>query len=135
MLGQIFLYAANRAVGGAVDSAARKASWGGVAIFLLAVGTIFGLIVLFWVLDYYYGSMIAGTMIFVGCFVVGLICLMMPKLLDRIEAKSKKTPVTADAVAAEVQEEVHQAVDYFGPIRVVGSALLLGVGIAKSLKR
>lgn len=135
MLGDMVLYAANRAMGGAVDSAARKASWGGVAIFLLGVGTIFSLIVAFWLLDARYGATAAGLIISAACFVIGVICLSMPRLLDWLQAKSKRQEDPVAETVTAVQEEVAEAVDYFGPIRVVGSALLLGVGIARSLKR
>ena len=55
---------------------------------------------------------------------------MMPKFLDWRESRAKK-PVepVADTVNA-VKAEVAEAVDYFGPIRVVASAFMLGLGIA-----
>lgn len=135
MIGDMIRYAANRAVGGAVDSAARHASWGVAAIFLIGVGTVFSLIVAFWLLDARYSATAAGTAIASLCFVVAFIFLMMPRLLDRLETRAKtQTDPVAETVAA-VQEEAAGAVDYFGPIRVVGSALMLGVGIAKSIKR
>jgi hypothetical protein len=40
----------------------------------------------------------------------------------------------ADTVNA-VKAEVSEAVDYFGPLRVIGSAFMLGLGIARSVKR
>lgn len=135
MIGEIILYAANRATHGAVDSVARKASWGGFAVFLLLVGTVFSLVVAFWLLDARYGSVVAGSIIAAGCFVLGVACMLMPSFLDWLASQSKKpdAPV-ADTVNA-VKAEVSEAVDYFGPIRVVASAFMLGLGIAKSVKR
>jgi len=133
MFGDLFLYAANRATQGAVDTVARRASWGGYAVFLMLVGTVFGLIVLFWSLEARYGAMAAGVGITASCFIVGLVCMMMPKLLDRLEAKAKKAEPASTVTA--VQEEVAEAVDYFGPIRVVGSAFVLGLGLARNIKR
>ena len=135
MIGEMILYAANRATHGAVDNVARKASWGGFAVFLLLAGTIFSLVVAFWLLDRRYGAVTAGSIIAVGCFTVGIICMFMPNFLDWLAAQSKKpeAPVT-DTVNA-VKAEVTEAVDYFGPIRVVASAFLLGLGIARSVKR
>ena len=135
MIGEIIRYAANRAMGGAVDSAARHASWGAAAIFLIGVGTVFSLIVAFWLLDARYSATTAGIAISALCFVVASILLMMPRLLNWMESKSKKQADPVAETAAVVQEEVAEAVDYFGPIRVVGSALLLGVGLARSMKR
>ena len=82
MIGDLFLYAANRATQGAVGNVARKASWGGFAVFLLLTGTTFGLLVAFWMLSDMFGAPTAGTLIAVGCIIVGLLCLMMPKFLD-----------------------------------------------------
>jgi hypothetical protein len=134
MIGEMILYAANRATHGAVENVARKASWGGFAVFLLLVGTIFSLIVAFWWLDGKYSAIVAGAIIAAGCFIVGTLCLLMPGFLDRLEARAKKPadPV-ADTVNA-VKVEVTEAVDYFGPLRVVASAFMLGLGIARSVK-
>ena len=135
MIGEMIRYAANRAMGGAVDSAARHASWGAAAIFLIGVGTVFSLIVAFWMLDARYSATTAGMAIATLCFVVAGILLMMPRFLDWMESKSKKPADPVAETAAVVQEEVAEAVDYFGPVRVVASALMLGVGIARTLKR
>ena len=135
MLGEMIRYAANRAMGGAVDSAARHAAWAAAAIFLIGVGTVFSLIVAFWLLDARYSATAAGIAIAALCFVVASIFFMMPRLLDWLESKSKKQVDPVAETAAVVQEEVAGAVDYFGPIRVVASALMLGVGIARSIKR
>jgi phosphoglycerol transferase MdoB-like AlkP superfamily enzyme len=137
MISNILLYAANRATHGAVDNVTRKASWGGFAVFLLLVGTAFSLAVAFWVLSARYDATLAGGIIAVACFVVGFLCLLMPQYLDRLEARAKaKTILTpAQETVSAVQEEVAEAVDYFGPIRVIGSAFVLGLSIARSLKR
>ncbi len=135
MLGNLFLYAANRATQGAVDNVSRRASWGGFAIFLMLTGIIFSLIVVFWLLQDQLGATSAGVIIAAGCFVVGLVSLSMPHLLDRIDAQAKPAPAAPIPVsAAAVQQEMTDVVDYFGAVRVVGSAFLLGLGIARRLK-
>ena len=136
MLGNLFLYAANRATHGAVGNVARQASWGGVAIFLLLAGATFSLVVAFLLLDGRYGAESAGVMIAVGCFVAAIVCLSMPKLLDWLETKPKPTATEAIAgTGAAVHEEMVQAVDYFGAVRVVASAFLLGLSAARQLKQ
>jgi apolipoprotein N-acyltransferase len=135
MIGDIFLYAANRATQSAVGNVARKASWAGFAVFLLLVGTVFALIVMFWMLNSVYNAPTAGAIIAAGCFIIGLICLLMPGFLDWLETKAKKPVPAAQEAVNAVQEEVAEAVDHFGPIRVVGSAFMLGLGIARSMKR
>ena len=134
MIGDLFLYAANRATSGAVEGVARKASWGGFAIFMLLSGTVFGLFVCFWMLEAMYGAPMAGGIIAAACFAVGLVCLMMPKLLDWSERKSTPVATPSAQTVASVQAEVGEAVDYFGPIRVLATAFMLGFGIAKRIK-
>ncbi len=59
----------------------------------------------------------------------------MPQLLDWIEKQSK--PAAAGPVTegiASVQQEVADAVDYFGPVRVVASAFALGIGLARQIR-
>jgi hypothetical protein len=135
MLGNLFLYAANRATQGVGGNIARHASWGGFAIFMLLTGTIFSLMVAFWLLEGRFGAPSAGVIIAAGCFVVGLICLSVPHLLDVLEARNKPKP--ADALTsgvATVQEGMTEAVDYFGSLQVVSSAFLLGFNAARQLK-
>ncbi len=135
MLGNLLLYAANRATQGAVDSITRKASWGGFAVFSMLVGIIFGLIVVFWALEPRYGAIASGLFIAIGCFGVGIISMMIPQFLDWLEKKAKSAAAEPESTVAAVKDEVAEAVDYFGPLRVMGSAFMLGLGIARSLKR
>lgn len=135
MIGNLVRYAASRATQGAVDNVTRKASWGGIAVFLLVAGMTFSLIVAFWFLNGRYDAITAGSIIAGGCFVIGLVCLMMPRVLDRLEKPPKVQADSVSQTVTAVQSEVAEAVDYFGPIRVVGSAFMLGLGIARSLKR
>lgn len=135
MLNNLILYAANRATQGAVDTVARKASWAGFAVFMLLAGTVFSLVVAFWMLNVRYDAATAGLIVAAGCFLLALVCLTMPRLLDWIDAKAAKPASDAVAVTNAVKEEAAQAVDYFGPIRVVGSAFMLGMGAARTIKR
>jgi hypothetical protein len=135
MIGEMILYAANRATSGAVENVARKASWGGFAVFLLLAGTTFGLVATFWWLTTEYSPSVAASLVAGGCFAVGTVFLMMPRFLDWCQAQTKKpAEPLADTVNA-VKTEVSEAVDYFGPLRVVASAFMLGLGIARSVKR
>jgi hypothetical protein len=135
MINNLILYAANRATQGAVDNVARKASWAGFAVFMLLAGTVFSLVVAFWVLNARFDATTAGVIVATGCFVLALVCLTMPRLLDWLDAKAAKPAGDTVAAAGAVKEEVAQAVDYFGPIRVVGSAFMLGLGVARKIKR
>jgi len=135
MLGKLFLYAANRATQGAGGSIARQAAWGGFAIFLLLTGTIFSLLVAFWLLEIRFGAPSAAAIIAGSCFALGLICLSVLHFFDGLEAKAEPKPVDAlTQGAATVQEGMTEAVDYFGSLQVVSSAFLLGFNAARQLK-
>jgi hypothetical protein len=135
MIGETILYVANRSTSGAVSTVARKASWVGFAVFLLLAGSTFGLVSAFWWLTTTFSPIGASVIVAVGCFTVGSICLMMPDVLDWLKKRAAKPPQpiadTVDAVKAEVSE----AVDYFGPLRVVASAFMFGLGIARTVKK
>jgi hypothetical protein len=135
MIGEMVMYAANRATGGAVENLERKASWGGFAVFLLLAGTTFGLFAIFWWLTTFFSAAAAGSLVAAGCVVVGLVCLMMPHFLERREARKKKPADPVADTVNTVKAEVSEAVDYFGPLRVVASAFMLGLGIARSVRR
>jgi len=135
MLGKLLLFAANRATQGAGGNIARHASWIGFAIFMMLTGTIFGLMVAFWLLEDQFGSPSAGVIIAGGCIVVGLVCLSVPHLADIWEARNKPKPdVAAPSGVETVQEGMTEAVDYFGSLQVVTSAFLLGFNAARQLK-
>ena len=77
----------------------------------------------------------AAVILAAVCIVAGLVCLSMPQMLDKMAAAAKPAePATLAETSTVVHEEMTQAVDYFGAIRVVASAFLLGFGAAKQLK-
>ncbi len=134
MLGNLFLYAANRATHGVVGNVARQASWSALAALLLLAGAVFGLVVAFMVLEAQVGAESAAVILAAISVVAGIVCLSMPTMLDKMEAAAKPAePATLAETSAVVQEEMTQAVDYFGAVRVVASAFLLGFGAAKQL--
>jgi len=135
MLGDAVLYAASRATSTAIDNVARRAIWVAAAGVLLSCGLVLALIVTFWVTEPFVGAVNAGALIAAGCIAIGLGCLLMPWLIERIEhLRSKRTSPTAATVAV-VKEEAQEAVDYFGALQVVGAAFLFGLGAARRLKR
>ena len=133
MIGDMVRYAVHRALGGAIETAMRKAFWIGIAIFLIIVGAVFSLIVAFWLLYTHLGVTVAASAIAIGGFVLGLACLMVPRLSERTDTESKEADLVAETIAS-VRDEASAAVDYFGPIRVLGSAFLLGLSIAKKFR-
>jgi hypothetical protein len=136
MFNNLILYAANRATQGAVDNVARKAAWGGFAVVMSLAGLVFGLIVAFWLLSERYNVATAGLILAGVCFVVAMVGFAMPSILERRDAAVPTSPTdNAKQAMAAVKVEASEAVDYFGPIRVVASAFMLGLGAARQIKR
>jgi hypothetical protein len=140
MLGNLFLFAANRATQGAVGNVARQATWSALAIVLLLAGGFFTLVVAFMLLAAKMGAESAAVILAAACIVAGLVCLSVPNILARVEkaeAAAKAAapaPLIAAETSAAVHDEMTQAVDYFGAVRVIASAFMLGFGAAKQLK-
>jgi hypothetical protein len=135
MLGDAVLYAASRATHTAIENVSRRAAWTGLAGGFLLCGLVAGLIVAYWVAEPRIGSFNAAALIAAGCVLVGLVCLSVPSIVERIEASRKQRRSAAETTAAVVQDEAQGAVDYFGALQVVGAAFLFGLSAARRLKR
>ena len=138
MLGNVALFFANRAAGGAVGSIARWASWGAVAALFGTCAVVFALVALFWSIEPLYGAINAAALLAAGLFVLGLACVAAPALLDMMEKRAATRAATQTGpIATTVQAvnaETAAAVDYFGPIQVVASAFLVGMRTAHQFK-
>lgn len=138
MLGNVALFFANRAAGGAVGSITRWASWGAVAALFCTCAFVFAMIALFWIMAPLYGPISAAGLIAGGLLALGLACIAAPSLLDMMDrqaaarAASRTNPVAATVQAAKV--ETAAAVDYFGPLQVVASAFLVGMRTAQQFR-
>ena len=138
MLGNLALFFANRAAGGAVGSIARWASWGAVAAFMGTCAFVFALLALFWSIEPMYGAINSAALIAGGLFLITLFCIGTPSLLDFMERRAAdKAARQAGPIASSVQAvstETAAAVDYFGPLQVVASAFLVGMRTAHQFK-
>jgi hypothetical protein len=134
MIGDAVFYAANRATHSAVESVTRRMTWTAIAAVLLLCALVLALVVAFWFAEPLVGAINAGALIAAVCLVVGLACLFMPGLIERLEqiGQRKKSPM-ANTVAV-VKDEAKEAVDYFGALQVVGAAFIFGMGAARRLK-
>ena len=138
MLGNVALFFANRAAGGAVGTFTRWASWGAVAALFCTCAFVFALVALFWSIEPLYGAINAAALIAAGLFVLGLFCIATPSLLDLMERRAveraaRQTGPIATTVQA-VNAETAAAVDYFGPLQVVASAFLVGMRTAHQFR-
>jgi hypothetical protein len=135
MIGDAVLYAASRATSSAIDHVARRAKWivvGGVFLVCALVGV---LVAAFWMTAPLVGAVNAAVIIASGCLVAGGVCMVMPFAIEKFETWRRSRVPPGTAAVAVVNEEAHEAVDYFGALQVVGAAFLFGLGTARRLKR
>jgi hypothetical protein len=138
MLGDVVLYAANRATSTALENVSRKAAWTAAASAFLLCSLVSALLGAYWLIEPRVGTGNAVAIISGACLLTGLICLSLPSLIERTERRRAAAERDASPVAttvAAVDEEAKQAVDYFGALQVVGAAFLFGLGAARKLTR
>ncbi len=131
MIGNAVLYAASRATSTAIENVSRRLTWTSIAAVFLICALVFGLIAVFWFAEPQFGALYAAGGIAAGCAAIGIICLMMPSVIERFEQMRKRET----SAVALVDEEAKEAVDYFGALQVVGAAFLFGIGAARRLKQ
>ena len=135
MIGNAVLYAASRATSNAIENVTRRVMWTAVAVTFLLCALVFGLLLAFWLAEARIGPLYAAGAIAAACAAVGILCLMMPTIIEWFEnLRKRQTSAVATTVAA-VDEEAKEAVDYFGALQVVATAFLFGMGAARRLKR
>ena len=135
MLGDAVLYAASRATHNALENVSRRVTWMALAGLFLVAALVFGLMLTFWVAEPRVGALRAAAGIAGVCFAIGLFCMAMPWMINRAERARRRQESAVATTASVVDSEAHDAVDYFGAIRVVGAAFLFGLGAARRLKR
>ncbi len=136
MLGALTRYAASRAVHGVTEGIVRRATWGGAAAVFGLIGLFAAVIVVFWWLERHYSREVAGLFVVVGSFILAAIAASMPALIERIQAKTMQTPSeAASEVASAVVEDTREALDYVGPLRLVGSAFMVGLGMGRRVAK
>jgi hypothetical protein len=139
MISEVVAYAASRATNGAVENISRRAAWLAAGSIVLLFGLFFVVLAAFWTIEPIYGPVQTAALIATVCLVVALLCFVVPSALQflqrqRVIAKSKETDPMTETIDA-VNVEAAEAVDYFGPLKVMASAFMLGFGAAKQLRR
>jgi hypothetical protein len=135
MLGDAVLYAASRATSTAIENVSRRATWTAAGAAFLLCGLVAALVLAFWLAEPRVGAINAMAGLIIGCALAGVVCLLMPSLIERIEESRKRQRSSVATTAAVVDEEAKEAVDYFGALQVVGAAFLFGLGAARRLKK
>lgn len=135
MIGNAVLYAASRATSNAIENVTRRMTWTALAATFLLCALVFGLVLAFWLLEARVGSLQAAGAIAAACAAVGLVCLIMPSVIEWFEKLLKQESSAVATTVAAVDEEAKEAVDYFGALQMVGAAFLFGLGAARRLKR
>ncbi len=134
MIGDAVLYAVSRAMHNAIDNVSRRATWTGIALAFFAGGFVFALMLAFWYAAPRIGTLHAAAAITIVCFGIGAIALAVPSVVEWMEKRGNKDESAIATTLAVAQEEAHEAVDYFGPTRLIGAAFLFGLGAARRLK-
>ncbi len=135
MIGNAVLYAASRATSNAIENVTRRITWTAIAVTFLLCALVFGLFLVFWLLEARFGPLQAAGAIAAASAILGLVCLMMPAMIEWFEKLGKRQGSAVATTVAAVDEEAKEAVDYFGALQVVGAAFLFGLGAARRLKQ
>lgn len=134
MIGDAVLYAASRATHTAIENVSRRLAWLAIGAVFLLTALVLAIIALHLVLEPRVGALGSVTTIAGGCVLLGLFCLAMPWLIERVEARQRDQGSPVANAAAAVDAEAKGAVDYFGALQVVGTAFLFGLGAARRLR-
>jgi hypothetical protein len=92
VLGYAILYAVRRATSTAVENVERKAAWAAAASAFLLCALISALIVAYQFLEPRVGTVHAVALISVACLLIGLICLLLPGMIERAERQGAQAP-------------------------------------------
>jgi hypothetical protein len=138
MIGDFLAYAATRATSGAVENVSRRAGWYAAGTSVLLCGLFFVVLAAFWTLEPTYGAVQTAGIIAGACLFLALLCFVVPSLVQaaqhrRVIEKAKVADPVAQTIDA-VNVETAEAVDYFGPMKVILTAFMLGMGAAKQLR-
>jgi len=134
MLGDAVLYAASRATSSAIENVTRKVTWTVLAVTFLLCALVVGLMLAYGFLEPRLGQLDALGTIAGACLAIGLLCLIMPTMIERVESLRRERKSAIAATVDIVDEEAKEAVDHFGALQVVGTAFLFGLGAARRLK-
>ena len=138
MIGDLVAYAASRATSGAVESVSKRAAWFLAGGLVLLLGCFFAILAAFWTLEPVYGPIQSAGLIAVGCVVTALLCFVVPGITQFFQKqRAKQMAKVADPVTDTIKAvnvEATEAVDYFGPLKVMATAFMVGMGAAKQLR-
>ena len=133
MIGDAVLYAA-RATSIAIENVSRWVVWTAVASIFLLCALFSALILVYQLAEPKVGAVAAVALISAGCLLIGLACLALPGLIERVERQRGKADRNAEPVAAAVAAAVGEEPNRAVALQVVSAAFLLGLGVARRLK-
>jgi hypothetical protein len=135
MLGDAVLYAIRRAASTAIQNVERQAAWTAAGSIFLLCALVTALIAAYQTLLPLAGAVGAVALIGIACGLIGLGCLSLPAVIESERTEEVSTPTPLSAIGGAFNEEASKAVDYFGAVRVVTTAFLFGLGVARRLIR
>jgi hypothetical protein len=139
MISEVVGYAASRATSGALESISRRAVWFVAGGVVLLFGLVFAVLAAFWLIEPFYGPVQAAILVASACLVAALACFVVPSVVQFVQRKREKDKLASGPAVNETLEavtaEAAEAVDYFGPLKVMATAFMFGMGAAKQLRR
>jgi Putative Actinobacterial Holin-X, holin superfamily III len=138
MISEVVAYAANRATSGAVENISRRAGWFAVGGVVLLFGLFFAVLAAFWIIEPHFGPVQSALLVASTCLFFGLLCFVIPGIVQVVQRRRAKEKIAAGPPVNETLEAVNaeaaEAVDYFGPLKVMATAFMLGMSAAKQLR-
>jgi predicted anti-sigma-YlaC factor YlaD len=138
MIGEVVAYAASRATSGAVESISRRAVWFVAGGLVLLLGCFFAVLAAFWRLEPIYGPVNTAAGIASVAIAAAILCFVIPGVQQyRQRQRAVEAAKVADPVAETIKAvnvEASEAVDYFGPAKVLATAFMVGIGLAQQLR-
>jgi hypothetical protein len=138
MISEFVAYAASRATSGAVENISRRAGWFAVGGVVLLFGLFFAVLAAFWIIEPHFGPVQSAVLVASTCLFFGLLCFVIPGIVQVLQQRRAKEKIAAGPPINETLEAVNaeaaEAVDYFGPLKVMATAFMLGMSAAKQLR-
>ena len=135
MFPEILRYTASRATQGVGATIIRKVVWIALAGSLFFACSVFLLMTAYVYLQQYWERPLASLFLAGVCLAAGLIVLAVRQLLDARELRRQRRAIASMTPLEAAKSDVKDVVDYFGPLRVVASGFMLGLGLGRRIRR
>jgi hypothetical protein len=134
MISDAATYVAGRITEAAAERLAPTIAWG-AALVALALGAIaFALVAINAYLAPMYGQLQAAAMIASGCVAAAALLVIGRSVYRKISRHLSTRETSSEQAFEALDEEAHEAVDYFGSAKVIATAFMFGFSAARRVK-